>query len=255
QFSNGKPAVIGTGRKWSGDAWGKAFEMWREFGEKNLLMISPERVQELKALMDQFKNERNLPADQLPGPLAARDQNNPAAKAGHDDWMFLFNYDYYRTLTNFPHHYYRSQAESQPEMIKARKDLFEAEQLRLAGKSQALPLYEKALTDWRDKVFAKFTELRFDDLLLEDTYEAELNCLQFFNESPAGRQMKQGLFVEGVLGTVATPSLGEQLLAVTQLLRPQAVRIPPFVGPLDGKIPGRDDFWIHPDIRQRVLVR
>src|SRR5262245_1486185 len=80
QFSNGKPAVIGTGRKWSGDAWSKAFEMWREFGEQNLLMVSPERVQQLKALMEGFRTKKNLEPNQLPAPLAPAEQNNPELK-------------------------------------------------------------------------------------------------------------------------------------------------------------------------------
>jgi hypothetical protein len=253
--ADGPPTVVGNGRKWSADAWNKAFDLWRDYGESNRLMIPPEQVQQLQALMAKFREAHNIPPEQAPGPLPPLDKDNPQLVAGWKAWQFLFNYDYYRTLTNFPHHYFRSQAESQPEMIQARKDLFEAEQLRLAAKSQALPLYEKALLGWRDKVFAKFPELRHDDLLLEDIYEAELNYLQFYNDSPAGRQLKQGLFVEGVLGTAATPAVGEQLVALTQLLRPQASRIPLFVGPLDGKIPGRDDYWIDPDIRQRVLVR
>jgi hypothetical protein len=250
QFSNGKPAVLGGGRKWSADAWGKAFDLWRDYGERNLLLVSPEELQAKRLLAAKFQADHNIPPGQLPGPLPPGGN-----KDGWKALMFTHNYDYYRGLTNFAHHYFRAQAEMQPEVIQARKDLFEAEKLRLAGKAQALPRYEKALQDWRDKALGKYTELLKDDILLEDTFEAQLNYLQFFNDSPPGRQLKQGLFVEAILGQAGMPAPAEEFLSLTQLLRPQAVRTPLLVAPLDGKMPESNRDWIPASIRQSVLVR
>src|SRR5262249_50072013 len=160
--------------------------------------------------------------------------------------VFSHYFMYYRGLTNFPHHYFRSQAEMGPDTIQARKDLFEAEQLRLAAKAQALPRYEQALQDWRDKVLAKYQELLYDDILLEDLFEAELNYLQFFNDSPRGRQLKQALFLEAVLAQAGTPAVADQMLSLSEMLRPQAIRTPLLVAPLDGKMPGSDRYWIDP---------
>jgi hypothetical protein len=191
---------------------------------------------------------------QPPGGLPPQAKGTPLEEAW-EAALFEYNFHYSRHLTNFPHHYFRAQAEMQPEMVQARKDLYEAEQLRLAAKSQALPRYEQALQDWRDKVLAKYQELLSDDILMEDLYEAELNYLQFFLDSPQGRQLKQGLFVQGFLGQAGSPAVADQLLSLSEMLRPQAVRAPLLVAPLDGKMSDGQRYWIDPLVRQRVLVR
>jgi hypothetical protein len=251
QFSNGKPAVVGTGRKWAADAWNKAFDMWREYGEINLMLKSPEELQDFRLQAEKFIAKHNLAQGQMPNQVPVQDRNDPGWQA----WNFIYDYDYYRHLTNFPHHYFRAQAEMQPDMIQARKDLFEAEQLRLKAKSQALPRYEQALQNWRDKVLGKNPELMNDEMLLEDLYEGQLNYVQFFNESPQGRVLKQGLFVEAALGQAGIPGVAEQLLSLSEMLRPQAIRSSLLVGPLDGKLPDGTRDCIDPLIRQRLLVR
>jgi hypothetical protein len=147
-------------------------------------------------------------------------------------YMVLMTFERASYLSNFRHFYVRSDVERQPETVRVRKALYEAEQLRKRARAQALPKYEAALKDWAAVLEAN-PDFGKDDQIQEDSYEDELNYLQLLQDTADGRVLKQQLFVQAFLGQQLAPSPETTWLSLAQSARPQAVVVPIILGPLD----------------------
>jgi hypothetical protein len=239
RFSTGEPAVIGIDRKWAQDAFEYAHQMWTKHGLANHLLFSADdeeaarKEADLERQAQRYRKAHNL-ARSSPDPrLRPEEENDPemaASKHAHD---LLRAYDHYRVMTNFEHFYFGSRAEAEPDTVAARKGLYDAEQLRLEARAQALPAYEDALKRWA-KALADHPRFRSNDIVQEDSFEAQWNYTQLFHDSPAGRVLKQQLFAQALLGESLLPAPSTAWLAAAQLARPQGVAAPVLNGPLDG---------------------
>jgi hypothetical protein len=188
-----------------------------------------------------------------PPPLRAAERADPDMVKSAQAFEKLALYEHARGLTNFYHFYVRSLVEQDTETIALRKLFFEAEQLRLAGKAQALPKYEEALAKWTD-ILKAHPDFRNDSGIAEDSYEVQVNYLQLFGGTPTGRLLKQHVVAQAILGQALSGSFGPECLSLVRLSRPQSVSLPLMGGPLDG-----DDGAGHPliddDFKLNVIRR
>ncbi len=230
QFSDGKPAALAIPKKESSlQSWIDAAAMWQKHGEANLLLFrsfqdevnkreqaeaywkmtdtpfgslpyAPSNVNPLMSPRERERQTReqletyirSLPRDEIPLYEAAR---------------YIYEYNFYRTLSNFPHHYQRAQVEAESQTVEARRKLYQAETYRLQGSPErALRAYydpsdpsnktdKNALIAWRDDVLSvsnpdKHREFREDNYIQEQTFEWQLKYLDLVNEQ-YGRRIKQ----------------------------------------------------------------
>src|SRR5262249_48455916 len=126
RFQNDTPAVVGIGTNWSEDAWRKSYDLWERRGKANHMLVEEQAPAEKQALALASLAPRGLTVESAPpGPEPAKDDPN---YKGWKAAQFLFAYAYSRRLTNFPHFYARSLVEMQPDMVEARRTLFNAVQ-------------------------------------------------------------------------------------------------------------------------------
>jgi hypothetical protein len=228
RFPGGVPALVGSGQEnWGREAWRRAHELWREHGERNHLKISTEEEVNLTAQAKEFAKEFGLPEGSRPPVLRpeALEARGPRVVELHHAAQFLFDYNYYRRLSNFAHHFTVAGVEAEDDALTARKAFYDAERLRLAGSPQrALNGYaekryvkteaggrprwaearsgwgrllaavagKSALGLWRDEILLKNKDYRRDDLVQEDAYEIQFRYLRLFNDQ-SGRQLKDRL--------------------------------------------------------------
>jgi hypothetical protein len=101
-----KTVVVGDGRPWGEESWGRAYEMYRRHGIDHELYKTPKEM---------------------------------AALSTPDVSRIQFN----QGLTNFNHFYYRSEVERNPDTVQARKAFYLADRLRRTGeRARALQMYE-----------------------------------------------------------------------------------------------------------------
>ena len=198
EFSDGSKTVVGTGRRWTQDAWSRAYEMWLRHGENNHLLFNDRSGAEertMKSKAEQFA------ARFPPGPDGrvpdVRPENLPddASREAYHAMKFISEYMYYRNVSNFYHHYVDSLVESKPETVAARKCFFDAERARMTGAYQkALQTYQmpEGLDGWRDRVLLKNPEFRSDSNVQEETAEVETRYLRLYEEQ-YGRRLKEQL--------------------------------------------------------------
>jgi hypothetical protein len=233
KFSTGEPSVVGAGRSWAEDAWGKAVGMWAEHGTRNHLLMPDARVKELRQKADRYLESRNLQPGSDPPPLRRQERDDPGKVEGWKAANIIAAFDRYRHLTNIAYLYERAQIEAEPQTVAVRKGLYDAEELRLAARAQALPKYEGALKGWA-RILAAHRNFRGAQSIAEDSFDAEWSYLQLFNGSATAPLLKQQLFAQDLVGLAAAADPASSFLAAAKLTRPQAVAAPVLVGPLDG---------------------
>jgi hypothetical protein len=229
RFTDGKPAEVAIPLEESAfKSWVDAYEMWRKHGESNLLLFrsfSDEVNKRSEA--EKYWTMKNMPYGSLPpapsnvdSRLTPRERERQTRQQLRDHIRslpederpyyeaarYLYEYDFYRRLSNFPHHYQRAQVEAERDTVTARRKLYQAETYRLQGSPErALKAYYEpkddkgpergAIVDWRDKVLSvqdpsKHREYREDSYIQEQTFEVQLKYLDLVNEQ-YGRRMKQ----------------------------------------------------------------
>jgi hypothetical protein len=113
-------------------------------------------------------------------------------------WMF--EYDFYRQVSNFAHHYNRTQVEAMPETVACRKMFYLAEVKNLEG--SPLPSLNIYLTPvqipgagdwerrklspleaWRDLVLMKNKNFRRDTFIQEQTAEIQVRFMRLYNRA------------------------------------------------------------------------
>jgi hypothetical protein len=178
--------TIGKKRSWSLEEWQSAAQMWREHGQKNGLILSPQRLRRYQeAAQGSMIGVPNEPTEMENADLALR--------AKYEAKMALFYYPQNRSVTNFPFFLASSEAESRPETVNARKILWQAEQARKLGRTtQAINMYEKGLKLWK-AVIAKdrnFHRPEKSDRTEEDTYTYELAYIRLLVQDDEGVRAK-----------------------------------------------------------------
>jgi hypothetical protein len=177
---------IGGGRKWSEDAWTKAKAAWQKHGEDNHILFPSVSAEENMRELAKRYWERVRPGGLSQQPskeeLArmTRRQRREAEEAAYSGRVtatneegldaqrreelhaaqFMFEYRFYRQVSNFDMHYQRALVESRPETVAIRKLFYRAEQLASAGSySEALEVYTQPPKEGADPVpFPNSTE-------------------------------------------------------------------------------------------------
>ncbi len=201
--STGKEYVYGKDRAWSREAWTRAAAAWRDTGERNrLLFRDAAEEQNMRENGARFASKYNLGANGAPPVLRDEDLPTQQDRDEYNAARFMFEYEFYRNLSNFPYHYHRALVEMRDETIVCRKRFAQAELLQLGSPIQAIELYSKprlepnidvwsekpmsTLEAWRDLVLLKHKEFRRDNLNQEQTAEYEIRYLDLFDRLEGG---------------------------------------------------------------------
>jgi hypothetical protein len=225
RFGGNKPARLVLEESQHADKqWNTAHKMWQYHGELNHLLFKDPRDEAVtyQDALEYAKAHGYAVGTQKPVPIEGEGLTGEARKQ-FEAAGFMFEYKFYRDLSNFPHHYYRSKVEMQPTTVLARKQFYAAETAYQRGDAvRARGIYERpgAIATWRDVVLLggardgngkKIMELdpidhrvyREDLLIQEYTYETQLRYISFFNEQ-YGSRVKQEValhqFLMGRLG-------------------------------------------------------
>jgi hypothetical protein len=232
RFSNDKPALVGSGRNWSVDAWTEAHNMWYDLGVRNGLYMSPEEEKPVEDDAKKFADSVGFPPGAPPREPTERDNLSDEQLRLFKAYERYFYYNHNRHLCNYPHFYFQSLVHSQEKTVKARKHFYQAEKYREAGKrGLAIAEFEhpEALPAWRD-ILRDNPQFANDDVK-ERSLEIETTYLDLYREL-YGRQIKQRLMLLGFLGQSAGPGPGDWAL-LGQLSRPHVLPEPELVGVLD----------------------
>jgi hypothetical protein len=239
-FPEGDGVQVGDQQSWGVRFWSKAREMWRRHGESNLLLVDPLREADLKAKAESFRHWAGVKEGDR---RQFREEDAPVhLREGLRAHRFLWEQEYYVTLSNFRHFYYTALVEEKPETVAARKQFFEAEALRgQAQNGDALEKYEDkdGLPRWK-QLLETNPNFQKDHLIQEETYEIQLKYLDLV-KSVRGQRIKQQLALQTCLGDAAAGSpAGLQWLPllVSAKLVSQSGLLPELVlqGPFDGKV-------------------
>jgi hypothetical protein len=232
----GKVFLFGKGVNWSGEAWARAKAAWQKHGEDNhLIFPGPGAEETTKELAKRFAERYKM---QLygPPPQLAEDQLDPAQLREYQAAKFMYEYEFYRNLTNFKHHYIRAIVETLPETVQCRKLFYKAEQANLDGSPPlALRIYgtpveidfggEKRkldpLTAWREILMGN-KDFRRDSFMQEVTAEIQARYMIVWNRY-TGASLKKKL-------TEAAP-----VLPLVPVFNADTFRGPITLGPFDIK--------------------
>lgn len=191
--------VVGDGTNWAVRAWHKAHEMYKKHGKEDGLHLEPEDRQMLEERAKKFRKRYDVTARTRGIEMSPEDKQDPEMLESYNAHETLYWYEHNRAMTNFPHFYFVSQVEQDPKAVQARKDFFQAEQLRKSGERElALETYAKAMPEWRDLLLAH-REFRRDGSVQEDTYEVELKYLGLVREI-LGKELQQPFLAQYYLG-------------------------------------------------------
>ncbi|MFO0843552.1 MAG: hypothetical protein U0797_14305 [Gemmataceae bacterium] len=198
----------GGGKAWSRDAWTRSARAWRDSGERNLMVFpNPAAEQNTREAAARFARKHRMPVNSMPPPMRDEDFRSPEEKQEWDAARFMFEYEFYRNLSNFPHHLNRAMVEQREETVACRKLFYQAEMLDMSGSPRpALDLYRtpreepsieewrgkklSPLEAWRDLVLLKNKDFRRDTFIQEQTAEYEIRYLRLVNRFD-GRKLKE----------------------------------------------------------------
>jgi hypothetical protein len=275
----GRTVKVGGGVKWSQRAWERAFDAWDTHGKENhLLFDSPQAEANTEKAAQAFYSRVGMPPRSLP-PTLDTSQMAPQEKEEYEAAQFLFEYDFYRRVSNFAHHHNRCLVERRPETVATRKLFALAERQYLAGKphAQVLAIYtdeitpERAVKDrtleplvavdpeapegpggkkkylnllraWRFLVLARNKEFRRDPYIQEQTAEYQTNYLWVDNRV-------NGAALKANLVKVAP------LLPLVPSLDPKLARPPVVAGPFDNIVDEDGKEYLTDEAVERVIER
>jgi hypothetical protein len=204
RFLDGRPARVGTGQNYASAAWGKSFDMWERRGKANLMLLDLQELEEKKALARAYLDPLGLEVGRMPPDLAPP-KDDPSYEK-HEAAVFMFYYDYSRRLTNFNHFYQRSLVESKPEMIEARRTMFNARSFVRQGKRErAAEQFESptGLARLR-QILENNKEFDEDSFTQEDLYELQVRYMKLMQDKDGATTFKP-LMAAGSLLAVALP--------------------------------------------------
>jgi hypothetical protein len=148
--------AVGEGDRFnSGKAWGRAYDLYLDYGVSNGLYIEP-------------KERAQLEKEKLQG------ANSRASKK-------LFVNELNRGMTNFDALFFQCKVERTAEAVAARKLIFEANRIIQANDyAKALDIYrQEALPQWLD-LLMRYPEFRNISTIQEETYELQAEYFKLF---------------------------------------------------------------------------
>jgi hypothetical protein len=194
KFPSGEEAVVGKDTPWATRMWEKAYTLWKRDGEENGLYLEPEAIARLQAQARKYMKTYGVAEADYPRALTSTDEQNPEMRDSYKAFSQLHWYEHYRSMTNFPHFYFRSQVEQAKDTVDARRDFFLADQLRKsADPDQAIDKYRAAMKQWRAILLAH-KDFRRDSLIQEETYEAVIKYIEMVRDR-LGPSLKKVLVI------------------------------------------------------------
>ena len=193
---------------WSQQAWNRSYTMWKNYGERNHLLLSENEKKNKEADAERYaqlmKKAGRDPHNYFE--LMAKDKD-PLLDKLRKSALFLFNYSGARSKTNFDNHYHQSQVEAQGagpgkenETVLARKAFYEAERIRRNTllRRGALKKFDEGAVHWREVLknnprFQEYTEVD------RETVEIELKYVRQYADL-YGRETKELLALQNYLG-------------------------------------------------------
>lgn len=156
-------------------AWLDAATMWRKHGKDTGLFLDETTQYNLNNKARRLAEERGVALDKSLPHGMRRSDLPPELQEAYDAHRTLDIYNMNRRLTKYDMRKAESQAESTPEMAKARKLFYLADwHARKLDTKTALATYEEALALWR-KVLQQNSEYRkTSDQLREQTYDFQV---------------------------------------------------------------------------------
>lgn len=251
--SDSTRVALGTNRNWSVEAWSRAFDLWREHGERTFQYIETTEKVRLDEKAKSWREFSRLNAMEM-GPDITQDITDPALIDSYKAHRTLFFSQQNRGMTNFDHHYFRAFIEREPQTVQARKQFFEAKRAyKAADTDRALALYDVAFDMWK-KVLLRSTDFRNDSGIQEDIYEQQMEYMTLVQEN-RGPQMRPALMTAGVLGSVlagdpTSVAAGTMYGMVTDI---RSLPLP-LVGPLDQTAPDGKP-WLDPSVGDTARSR
>ncbi len=237
----GKPVLVGgKGVKWSQEAWRRAAVAWKKHGEDNHLIFPDAAAeQNQRELSERFAKRYGISPHSMP-PKLREDELNAQEKEELHAAQWMFDYTFYRHVSNFEHHFVRTAVEAKPATVACRKLFFRAEQLNLDGSPiPALEVYRKPVTvpawedrarspleAWRELVLLKNKEFRRDSFAQELSAEVQFRYMLLYNRFD-GKTLKEKI------GEAA------KVLPLVPKFTQETFRPPIFVGPTRGGRFGR----------------
>lgn len=213
----------GGGKAWSRDAWTRSARAWRDSGERNLLLFPNQAAeQNVREAGTRFARAHRMAGNGMPPPMRDEEFKTEEERKDYEAARFMFEYEFYRNLSNFPHHLNRALVEQREETVACRKLFYQAEMLDMSGSPRpALDLYRtpreeptveewrgkklSPLEAWRDLVLQKNKEFRRDTFIQEQSAEYEIRYLRLLNRFD-GRKVKEAL-VKAAVGLPLVPAM------------------------------------------------
>jgi hypothetical protein len=264
---DGKPFVVGDNRNWSADAWDLAYLMWKAHGERNHLLLSKAKEDDMNDKAAGYWKKNGL----QPGspPPFSEPSDDQELKDGWYAVKFLREYVAVRGVSNYPHHFHLSEVERDPRMVAARKVLFQAEQKASKGFfAEAVQIYTDKVIDgkngkigaldaWRE-VLREHDEFRRDENTIEETHTFQDDYLFALNKSlPTDAVKTAGGAAAALggssLGAFPMGGLAEVLLA--KKLPSELADVGPFDGEMDEVVINSSKVrqpWIRQDVMKHV---
>ena len=254
----------------SQEEWEIAYSQWKEHQVENgfLLDDTPEKF-EMMELAKRYAQSRGVPVGNDVPPPTAEEQRDPEIMRSYKACVNLRFNGSNMMVTNVQSFLFQSEIEKDPETIKARKLLYEADQAKKSGKqAKAIRLYAEVLGSqdkpglWGKllKTRGRFlTYERTAERVLEETFEHQVRYLRLLSEDKKPELQKCTLLLFDVASS-ATPAAvspfylltGDLILrqiAADKFAKTEALPMP---GPFDGyKDDGKP--WVPEHIKMRVL--
>ena len=98
--------------------------------------MTPTEEENKRILATKFAERVGMPLGSAPPPVRLEEMTK-AERDQHEAAQFVFEYQFYRNVSNFPHHVVVAQVESNRETVACRKMFYKAERLNLTGSPRA----------------------------------------------------------------------------------------------------------------------
>jgi len=211
----------------SGQAWERAFALWRAHGRAFDLLMDLDELAAFGGRAALYRDTFGVKPGDVDRKVKAEDFDGEL-RASFEAHVRLANYFYRRGLTRFPHFYAQAEAMKDPQAIQARALFFQARRKRQAADPTAeiRQLYEQAFPIWHE-VLLRYPDFRRDREAQQFTYRVRMRYLDLVLES-RGSPLKQALALQEKLEDKKADL--KQLLLVLDLLGQGAMRPPLPVG-------------------------
>ncbi len=261
----GQSVVVGNDRRYSSQVtWQAANEMWKEHGKKHGFLPSEAEQQNLISASKLYRDTYGVKIS-FKGPELEPDKATPEMLASKDAADQLFNRGVNEGMTNFPHFYYESEAESDSRTIAARRLLFQADRLRLnANNARAIQAYEDAFAilvgnraDGKIGLLENYQKFREDGPIQEDLVEKQYDYLSVL-EIDRGQSLRRAYTLANAIAAGASNASTASMycsVLYDDANRSNAYVLPKlFVGPMDG-VDSTDKPWVDEINVQRTRAK